>query len=95
MRVRWIRFRNKYKYLYSISKPVRDWVATITAKILLGDLHTRGGLPALVFRDVKQMLHPFDRGPVKALLDDIINTTLAFHQTFQNGVQDRVRWKQI
>ena len=44
------------KALSPVTEPVGDRIAAVAAEILLGDLHARRRLPALVFGDVEQML---------------------------------------
>src|ERR1700761_4476954 len=49
-----------------IAKPIGDWIAAVAPKIAARDLDARGGLPALIFGDVKQMRDARDRVAIEA-----------------------------
>src|SRR5690606_28636792 len=79
----------------AVAEPVGDRIAAVAAKVLLGDLHARSRLPALVLGNIQQMLDAMDQLAVMAARDDVVDRHLALDEAFEDLVQHLVGRQRI
>src|SRR5690606_12107892 len=78
-----------------IPEAVDDRVAAVAAEIAGGDFHARGGLPALVFRDVEEVFDALHEIAFMPALDDLAHRHFLLDEAVENVVKRLVGRERI